>query len=413
MPHLDSDRLPPDFVRLNIAQFCGALIDNIFKLFAMLFLIRLQGSEDAATITATASAIFVLPFLLFSAAAGVLADRYSKRTVLVASKVFELAVMLAAVLAFQRTQPLFLYAILFLISLQSTLYGPSKYGIVPELVLPAQLSRANSLLVMFTFLAIIAGTALAPLALDLTGGNYSLAQTACIAASVAGLVATLGIRRTPPAGSTARINLLFVRDIWRTLWSIRQDRYLVQAVLASAYFMMLGAYLQLNMIPYGIQHLGLTEQGSGYLFFVVALGRGGRRLPGGQALRPQHRIRHRAAGRRSPDLLHRVPESPASHARPGCPGRLRGRRRRRPLRGPRRFLHPIESASGKARRNPGRRRIHQLDGRAGGGRTRPDDGAAGVVRRHGLSPAGRADDSHSPSSRCGSSRISCCASCCC
>jgi acyl-[acyl-carrier-protein]-phospholipid O-acyltransferase / long-chain-fatty-acid--[acyl-carrier-protein] ligase len=272
MPHFDSGRMPPDFVRLNIAQFCGALIDNIFKLFAMLFLIRLQGSEDAASITATASAIFVLPFLLFSAAAGVLADRYSKRTVLVASKVFELAVMLAAVLAFQRTQPLFLYAILFLISLQSTLYGPSKYGIVPELVLPAQLSRANSLLVMFTFLAIIAGTALAPLALDLTGGNYSLAQTVCIAASVAGLIATLGIRRTPPAGSTARIHAFFIRDIWRTLWSIRQDRYLVQAVLASAYFMMLGAYLQLNMIPYGIQHLGLTEQGSGYLFFVVALG---------------------------------------------------------------------------------------------------------------------------------------------
>lgn len=272
MHKLESGRLPPDFIRLNIAQFFGALIDNVFKLFTMLFLIRLQGQDSASAISAVASAIFVLPFLLFSAAAGVLADRYSKRSVLVASKVFELVVMLAAVLAFRWGQALFLYAVLFLISLQSAFYGPSKYGIVPELVDRTQLSRANSLLVMFTFLAIIAGTALAPLVLDLTGSNYSLAQTVCILASVAGLIATLGIRRTPPAGSQAKINPLFLRDIWRTLWSIRQDRYLMQAVLASAYFMMLGAYLQLNMIPYGIQRLGLTEQGSGYLFFVVAVG---------------------------------------------------------------------------------------------------------------------------------------------
>lgn len=272
MHHLEGGRLSPDFIRLNIAQFCGALIDNVFKLFAMLFLIRLQGKASAATITAVASAVFVLPFLLFSAAAGVWADRYSKRSVLVASKVFELAVMLAAVLVFHWGQAVFLYVVLFLISLQSAIYGPSKYGIVPELVDRSQLSRANSLLVMLTFLAIIAGTALAPLALDLTGGRYALAQLVCIAASGVGLFATLGIRRTPPAGSTARIHPLFVRDIWRTLWAIRKDRYLMQAVLASAYFMMLGAYLQLNMIPYGIQYLGLTEQGGGYLFFVVALG---------------------------------------------------------------------------------------------------------------------------------------------
>ncbi len=272
MPHMDNARLSPDFLRLNIAQFCGALIDNVFKLFAMLFLIRLHGPDSASSVTAIASAIFVLPFLIFSAAAGVMADRYSKRSVLVASKIFELVVMLAAILAFQHQNDLFLYAILFLISLQSALYGPSKYGIVPELVDRTQLSRANSLLVMFTFLAIIAGTALAPLALQLAGDNYSLAQTVCIVASLVGLFASLGIRRTPPAGSTAKMNPLFVRDIWRTLWSIRKDRYLLQAVFASAYFMMLGAYLQLNMIPYGIQYLGLSEKGSGYLFFVVALG---------------------------------------------------------------------------------------------------------------------------------------------
>ncbi len=266
------DPLSRDFAWLNLAQFCGALIDNIFKFLTMLFLIRLQGRDAAAAISAVASAVFVAPFLLFSAAAGVLADRFSKRTVLVSVKLLELAVMLAGALVFLQSRPFWLYLVLFFISLQSALYGPSKYGIVPELVERSHLSRANSLLVMYSYLAIIAGTALAPLLVEITGGNFPLAQGACIVASLIGLTATVRIKATPPAGSAARLTLWFARDIWRTLRSIRSDRYLLQAVLASAYFTMLGAYLQLNMIPYGIQHLGWNEARSGYLFFVAALG---------------------------------------------------------------------------------------------------------------------------------------------
>ena len=265
-------RLPRDFILLNVGQFCGALIDNVFKLMAMLFLIRLQGVEASSTITAIASAVFVAPFLIFSAAAGVWADRYSKRSILVVCKGLELGVMLFGVLAYLQGHAVLLYLVLFLISFQSALYGPAKYGIVPELVARSQISRANSMLVMFTFLAIIAGTASVPLLLDLTSRNYPLAHGLCVVASVVGLVATLGIRRTPPAGGQARVSPFFVADIWRTLYGIRHDRYLMQAVLASAWFMMLGAYLQLNMIPYGMRVLGLTETGSGYLFFVVALG---------------------------------------------------------------------------------------------------------------------------------------------
>jgi len=266
------ERLPGDFIRLNVAQFCGALIDNVFKLMAMLFLIRLQGAQASGTISALASAVFVVPFLLFSAAAGTLADRYSKRSLLLALKGFELVVTLFGVLAYVQGNVFMLYAVLFMISLQSALYSPSKYGIVPELVNRSQLSQANSMLVMFTFLAIITGTALVPLLLNLTGNNYPLAHSVCVLASFVGLVATLKIKRTPAAGGTASINPLFLMDVWRTLGGIRKDRFLMLAVLASAWFTMLGAYLQLNMIPYGMQILGLSETGSGYLFFVVAIG---------------------------------------------------------------------------------------------------------------------------------------------
>ncbi len=257
---------------MNVAQFCGALNDNMFKLLAVLYLIHTCGAESAAKSSAVAAAIFVVPFLLFSAAAGRLADTYSKRDVLVVCKAMELVAMVGAVLSFFFHYEPGLYLVLFLIGTHSALFSPSKYGIVPELVDREQLSRANGILVMATFLAVILGSAASPMLIAMTGANYPLAQSVCVLVAAAGLIATLMVKRTPPAGSAKKMSVLFVRDIWRTMRSIKHDRYLTQAVYASAYFTMLGAYMQLNMIPYGIQHLGLDEQKSGYLFFVVALG---------------------------------------------------------------------------------------------------------------------------------------------
>lgn len=267
-----SPRLAAGFVRLNISQFCGALNDNVFKVLTVLFLIHLHGADSAATISAVAAVAFIVPFLLFSAAAGVLADRLSKRNILVFCKALEVVAMLAAVASFLYRYEVGLYLVLFLIGCHSALFSPSKYGIVPELVEKEQLSRANSLLVMATFLAVVLGSAAAPFLVGCTGANYTLAQAVCVLTAVVGLVAAILIPRTPPAGSSRKMTPLFVRDIWRTLWSIRGDRPLLQAVLASAYFTMLGAYMQLNLIPYGMQHLGLTEQQSGYLFFVASIG---------------------------------------------------------------------------------------------------------------------------------------------
>jgi len=260
------------FTWLNVSQFCGALNDNVFKVLAILFMIHLHGAGAAATISAMAAVVFIVPFLIFSAAAGVLADRLSKRNILVFCKALEVAAMVGAVTAFMFHCEWGLYAVLFLIGTHSALFSPSKYGIVPELVGREQLSKANSLLVMATFLAVVLGSAVAPFLVSTTGENYTLAQSGCVAVAVAGLVAAAMIRRTPPAGSEKKITPLFVRDIWRTMWSIRGDRYLTQAVLASAYFTMLGAYMQLNLIPYGMQHLGLTETQSGYLFFLASIG---------------------------------------------------------------------------------------------------------------------------------------------
>ncbi len=271
-----------DFTWLNVSQFCGALNDNVFKVLAILYLIHLHGAAAAAPIASIAAVVFIVPFLLFSAAAGVLADRLSKRDILVFCKILEIGAMAGAALSFYFQYEHGLYLVLFLIGTHSALFSPSKYGIVPELVGREQLSRANSLLVMATFMAVVLGSALAPFLVGCSGSNYTLAQGACIVTAAVGLVSALMISRTPRAGSDKRITPLFVRDIWRTLWSIRRDRYLLQAVIASAYFTMLGAYLQLNLIPYGMQYLGWTEQHSGYLFFVASIGIAGGALLSGK-----------------------------------------------------------------------------------------------------------------------------------
>ena len=267
---------------LNATQFLGALNDNITKLLVILFLIHRQGMHVGGRVAAVAGALFVLPFLLLTPAAGVLADRCSKRNVIVATKALEIAIMLGLALSFAVAQPALIGVVLFCMAAQSALFGPSKYGIVAELVGTENLSRANGSLLAATFLAVILGTAMAPLLAEQLGGDYVLAAAWCVAIAVAGTLTSLAITRTAPAGSTSTASVFFVRDVWRTLRSIRHDRELLLTVLAVAYFYIVGAFMQLNLIPYGMEVLGLNEARSGYLFLLAALGIGTGALLAGQ-----------------------------------------------------------------------------------------------------------------------------------
>ncbi len=269
-----ANRLPASFAWLNVTQFLGALNDNLFKLLLVFLLVDLQGDTRRATVLATASAIFVLPFLLFAHAGGVLADRFSKRTVIVTMKALEVVVMGLGCAAVWALSPASLYAVLFLMSAQSALFGPSKYGIVPELVPVASLSKANGLLTGLTYLAIILGTAV-PSYLLLNVLNRSFAGLAvfCVAVAAAGFAASFGIRRTPARGS-GRFTPLFVLEIFRTLRDVRRDRDLLLAVLGSAFFMFVAAFLQQTLLLYGGEALKLDWIQSGYLFPVAGLGIG-------------------------------------------------------------------------------------------------------------------------------------------
>jgi acyl-[acyl-carrier-protein]-phospholipid O-acyltransferase/long-chain-fatty-acid--[acyl-carrier-protein] ligase len=203
-----------------------------------------------------------------------LADRFSKRNIIVSAKAVELLAMIGGCVAFMFDSAVAVYSVLFIMATQSAFFGPSKYGIVPELVRDEQLSRANSFLEALTYLSIVIGTATAPFLAQITNERYVLTGLACVAISVAGIFSSLQIHRTPPAGTDRKASILFVRDVWHTVLSIRPDRDLLMTVLASAYFMLIAAFVQINLIPYGMEVLGFTQVQSGYLFLAVAVGIG-------------------------------------------------------------------------------------------------------------------------------------------
>ena len=165
---LKTDR---SFAWLNVTQFLGALNDNVFKLLVILYLIGLSTDDKATNIVSLANAVFVVPFLFFLALAGRLADKYSKRNIIVISKLGEFVVMTFAGIAFWFGSMWAVYAALFAMALQSSFFGPSKYGIIRELVDDERLAGANGKLQAATFLAIIIGTALGPCLYQKVCGN--------------------------------------------------------------------------------------------------------------------------------------------------------------------------------------------------------------------------------------------------
>ena len=262
------------FTYLNVTQFLGALNDNIYKLLIVYFFIQLEGVEFSHQILATTGATFVIPFLLFSAFSGTLADRFSKRDIIVTTKILELVIMGLAVCAFAFQSKWGSYGILFMLATQSAIFGPSKYGIVPELVSSEKISKANGLMTSFTFLAIILGTFLASFLIQITGRNFIICSIFCTFIALVGLYTSFCINPTPPSGSEKKFQFFFLKEIYQTLKLARKEVSLLPAMCGSAFFLFVGAFTQLNIIPFAMQSLGLSDIQGGYLFFLTAMGIG-------------------------------------------------------------------------------------------------------------------------------------------
>lgn len=257
---------------LNISQFLGALNDNIFKLVMVFLLINTEGAARASSILSATGATFVGPFLLFSSMAGVLADRFSKQKLLMIMKAAEIGIMFLALFAFAFKSSWASFLLLFLLATHSAMFAPSKYAIIPEVVPPETVSKANGYITSFTYLAIILGTFLASFLTEVTNRNFVLVVGVCLTIAILGFLSTFGITKTPPQGSKQKINPLFFLEIYSTLGACRKTKHLLTTIFSAAFFLLIGAYTQLNIIPFGLQSLNLSAAAGGYLFLSTAIG---------------------------------------------------------------------------------------------------------------------------------------------
>ncbi|MDD4872039.1 MAG: MFS transporter, partial [Kiritimatiellae bacterium] len=277
-----AQKLSRSFAWLNVTQFLGALNDNVFKLMLIYLLVNVMGEEHRTGIVALAFGLFVVPFLLFSHAAGVLADRISKRTIIVTVKFIEVAIMLMGCVAVLTQNSIGLFSILFLLGCHSTLFSPSKFGIIPELVPIEKLSIANSFIEGLTYIAIIIGTFLPSFFLKALGGTSFGLVCLCFCLACVGVVTSFGVEKTPAAGSSKKFSPWFLLEIFKTLKETSKDRHLFLAITGAAYFLFLGAFIQQDVLLYGQDCLGMDIEESGYLFPVAALGIGAGALLAGK-----------------------------------------------------------------------------------------------------------------------------------
>lgn len=262
------------FAYLNMTQFLGALNDNVYKMLIIFFLIEMNGMARSHDILAYVGFIFVIPFILFSSIAGTIADKYSKSKIIVSTKILEVIIIIGGVISFALKSAIGSYIILFLMSVQSAIFGPAKYGIVPELVPPNRISKSNGQLTSFTFLAIIIGTFLASFVTQMTNRNYIASALICLIISIVGLFTSLRIEFTQPSGSSKKMSPRFISDNYRALKVARKHPLLLTTIFGSAFFLFIGAFVQLNIIPFAIESLSLSDVEGGYLFLLTALGIG-------------------------------------------------------------------------------------------------------------------------------------------
>ncbi|HEX9234004.1 MAG TPA: acyl-[ACP]--phospholipid O-acyltransferase [Candidatus Acidoferrum sp.] len=263
------------FWSLIATQFQGAFNDNGLKFFVIFVILGQNPTTSQKDFGVfMIGNLFAVPFLIFSMTGGFLADRFSKRSVTIGTKIFEIAAMLFAIFAFHQGNPYLAYTVIFLASTQAALFGPSKYGLLPELLPSELLSWGNGVLELTTFLAIISGTVAGSFLAQKFHDNPAIAGLIYGACSLFGLGASFLIARVPAGDPSKKFRFNIFGDLGEKWQLVRPDRALKLAIIGNTYFWFLGALLQFVIVFYGREILHLDELPGSYLQAALAIGIG-------------------------------------------------------------------------------------------------------------------------------------------
>ena len=263
------------FWALIATQFQGAFSDNILRNLLLSMVVGMGiGHQERETFVSAVTFIFSVPFLLLSMPGGWLADRFSKRGVTIWTKVMEFGSMLVATAGLATHSLPLCLAALALVASQAALFGPTKYGLLPELLPEKSLSWGNGVIELGTFLAIIAGTVAGAAMAEGFHGREVYAGYALLGLAGVGWLTSLGIDKVPAAAPHKAFRANVLKDLFAQVRLMRKDRALFLAVLGNTYFWFLGSLLFSTIVVYGpdVLHVGQTK--TGYLNATLAVGIG-------------------------------------------------------------------------------------------------------------------------------------------
>lgn len=237
------------FRALVAVQFLGAFNDNLFKQLILFLAARfLFPGQD---LQGLAFMVFALPFVLFSGMAGQISECHSKRNVIVAMKVFEILIMALGLVALQLQNWPFLLSVLFIMGLQSTLFGPSKYGAIPELVPAPGLLQANGTIAMTTFMAVLVGQALAGPLLDEFSDRMWVSGAVCVLLAVLGTVLAVVMGPLPRQKPDLKLGYNPFAGLMSTILVLRRHQGLLLIVLLNSCFWFNAGVIQQSIVALG------------------------------------------------------------------------------------------------------------------------------------------------------------------
>ncbi|MDQ7051316.1 MAG: MFS transporter [Enterobacterales bacterium] len=241
------------FLPFFLTQALGALNDNIFKN-ALVILIGYRGVSvlglDPKLVVTAAAVIFILPFFLFSATVGQLADKYEKSRSIRYIKIAEIVIMLCATLGLFLDHTPLLLLVLFLMGLQSTVFGPIKYGLLPQHLHEDELVGGNALVESGTFIAILIGTILGGVLVSLHSNVALWLSLTIVSVSIIGYLTSREIPLTPSVVPELKINWNPVSETVKNLRYLKTNQVVFLAILGISWFWFYGAVFLAQIANY-------------------------------------------------------------------------------------------------------------------------------------------------------------------
>jgi len=265
------------FAPFFVTQFLGALNDNIFRN-GLVILITFQGVRiagmDAVQLANVAGALFILPFFLFSATAGQLADKYEKSRLMRSIKLLEIVLMVLAAFAFVTQSYTVLLVVLFLMGCQSTLFGPVKYAYLPQQLATDELVGGNALVESGTYMAIIFGLIVGGISVAADYENQSILASCLVVTAVFGYLASRQIPSTRPVDPDLKINWNAWTETWRIVGFAREERSVFLSILGISWFWFFGSAMTIQLPAYTLGILNGNEAITTTLLVAFAVGVG-------------------------------------------------------------------------------------------------------------------------------------------